>query len=187
MKKSTKIVAAVVVVVIALVVGIVLITSKPKTKLEPVSSAEDLSALVDKIYEGQDIQLSLMTQTLDVSDDMTVQAFTGLENGQDLEYLVASEPMMSSQAYSLILAKVKDGVDANQVAKAMSENVDTRKWICVTAEKLYATNSDDIICLVMSSETTAKPIYEKFKTLAGATGKEYEKTAQESELPADMY
>ena len=51
--------------------------------------------------------------------------------------------MMSSQAYSLVLVKVKDGVDANNIAKTMSEKIDTRKWICVSAEKLYATSSNE--------------------------------------------
>ena len=38
----------------------------------------------------------------------------------------------------------------------------------------------------MSSEEIAKPIYEKFKTLAGTVGQEYEKT-EEIELPPEMY
>jgi hypothetical protein len=121
------------------------------------------------------------------TDADLVNSFTGLENGENLEYVVASEPMITSQAYSLVLVKVKDGVSADEVAKTMSENVNQRKWICVTAEKLYATSSGDIACLVMSNEEMAKPVYEKFKTLAGNVNEEYQKTAEEPELPEDMY
>ena len=145
--------------------------------------------MVDKIYEGQgeNVLPSLQTQTIDTTDDMTVKMVTGLENANDIEYLVVSEPMITSQAYSMVLAKVKEGVDANQIAKLMSENVDQSKWICVTAEKVYATSSGDIIFLVMSDEKEAKSMYDKFKTLAGNIGQEYEKTAEEIELPPEMY
>ena len=158
------------------------------SNLPQIASVEDLSGLVDKIYDGLEFPLqSVQTQTIDLSDSDFVNMITGLENGNDFEYLVASEPMMSSQAYSLVLAKVKDGVNANEIAKKMQENINTRKWICVSAKKVYATNSGNVVCLVMSSEELAKPVYEKFKSLAGQVGQEYEKTEEEPELPADMY
>ena len=190
-------------VIALIVVGLVIVKpfsknnnteNEPKTEttktstLPQILSIQDLSNLVTKIYDGIDMPLqSLQTQEIDLSDSDFVKTITGLENGYDFEYLVASEPMMSSQAYSLVLAKVKDGVDANELAKKMQESVNTRKWICVSAEKVYATNSGNIVCLVMSSEELAKPVYENFKKLAGENGQEYEKTEQEPELPADMY
>ena len=150
-----------------------------KSNLGTIQASEDLSKLVDKLYENQENLLSsLQTQELDISDDEMVKFITGLDNGKDLEFVVVSEPMMSSQAYSLILAKVKNGVNANDVAKSMHEKVDARKWICVTAEKVYATSSNDIVMVIMSSEDMAKPIYEKFKTLAGTVGQEYERAGE---------
>ncbi len=190
MSKTVKIIIGVVVVIaiIAVIVVAFMTNSKPKTNLQ-IASAEDLSKLIDQIYEGQQDNLpnSLQTQIVDVTDDVVVQSFTGLENGNDLEYLVASEPMMTAQAYSFILAKVKDGVNADTIAQTMKEKVDTRKWICVSAEMLYCTTSGDVVCLVMSSEENAKPVYEKFKTLAGTVGQEYQKVEEEPSLPPDMY
>lgn len=191
MKRTTKImIVAIVIVFIMVIIGIALFTNKkPKTNLEAINSVEDLSALVNKVYEGQEgnIPSSLQTQIIDTTDDMAVKMVTGLENANDLEYVVASEPMITSQAYSLVLAKVKNGKNADEIAKQMSENVDQAKWICVSAEKVYATSSGNIVFLVMSSEKTAKPIYEKFKTLAGNIGKEYEKTEEQIELPDEMF
>ena len=189
MNKTTKIVVAVVAIVAVVAVAVVLlINSKPKTNLAPIKSTEDLSALVDKIYDGLEIQMPMVqTQEVDVTDNDMLQYVTGLENANDLEYVVASEPMMSSQAYSLVLAKVKDGANANEVAKKMNENVNAAKWICVSAERIYTTSSGNVICLVMSREDVAKPIYEKFKTLAGTTGEEYERVEAEPELPTEMY
>lgn len=150
-----------------------------KSNLGTIETSEDLSKLVDKLYENEENVLpSLQTQEVDISDDEMVKFITGLDNGKDLEFVVVSEPMMSSQAYSLILAKVKDGVNANDVAKLMHEKVDARKWICVTAEKVYATSSNDVVIVIMSSEDMAKPIYEKFKTLAGTVAQEYERAGE---------
>lgn len=186
--KTILIALVVIAIVVAVVVAIFKVNGNSKTSLEEVNSNEDLLALVDKLYEGQgSLFSSLQSQTVDVADSDFVQYYTGLENGENLEYVVSSEPMISSQAYSLVLAKVKEGVDANTVAKEMSEKVNTAKWICVSAEKLYATSSGDIVLLVMSSEDMAKPIYEKFKTLAGNVNEVYEKTEEEIELPPEMY
>ena len=153
-----------------------------------INSDDDLTAFVDELYKGnENLFSSLMSQPIDVTDKDSVSYMTGLENGDDLEYLVVSEPMMSSQAYSLVIAKVKDGVDADKVAKTMSENIDMRKWLCVSAEVLYATSTEDLAFLVMSSEEMAKPVYDTFKTKVGKVGEEYNKAEVVEELPEDMY
>ena len=179
MKKGPMIIAiAIIIIAIAVIITIVVMKPKEKTKLEPITSAEDLTKLFEKVYEG------VVTQTIDTSDENLVNMMTGLVNGKDLEYLAVSEPMISSQAYSCILAKVKDGVDANKIAKEMFDKVDPAKWICVYAEKVYATNSGDVVCLVMSSEEWAKPVYDNFKNIAGSVGEEYQRTEQEP-IPDD--
>ena len=187
--KSIIISIAVIVLLLAIIVGtIFFMNKKTTTNLKPVESAEDLVNLVNEIYVGQEKTLpKLDTRTVDISDSDTIKNITGLENGDDLQYLAVSEPMISSQAYSLIITKVKDGVDAGSIAKTMSEKVDMRKWICVSAEKLYATSSGDIAFLVMSSEEWAKPVYDKFKSLAEKIGEEYTKTEEFPELPEEMY
>lgn len=192
MKKSVQIIIAVVVVAIiaVLVVTIILMNSKSKTNLEQINTAEDLTALIEKIYEGQDKEMipsTVQTQVIDITDEESVKYVTGLESAKDVEFVAVSEPMITSQAYSLVLVKVKDGVNANEIAKTMSENINTRKWICVSAEKLYATSSGNVVCLVMTNAETAKSVYERFKTLAGTVGEVYEKTEEEAELPPEMF
>lgn len=187
--KTIIIIVAVIAIILGVYIAISLINKKPKTNLDPVKSGEDLIGLVDKIYsEMSEEELPMLeSQLLDLTNNDTVKYITGLDNGTDFEYVVVSEPLMSSQAYSLVIAKVQSGVNADKVAKEMSEKVDTRKWICVEAEKLYATSSGDIVFLVMTNEGTAKPIFERFKTLAGNVNEVYEKNATEIELPPEMY
>ena len=193
MKNSLKIIIIVGVVVL-LVIGVVValnLTNKGESKSDfgQITSAYDLTTLIEKIYAAQEEGTlpGVQTQEIDVTDKDMVKYITGYDNNQDFEYVVVSEPLMSSQAYSFVLAKVKSGVDASAVAKNMLDNIDIRKWICVSAEKVYATNSGDVVCLVMSNEKTAKSVYEEFKKVAGTVGKEYERTEEAAELPEDMY
>lgn len=186
--KTVLIVLGIVVLAVAILFAIFKFNGKTKTSLNEVKSGDDLVALVEEIYKGQDnLFSSLETAQIDVTDVDTVAFNTGLVNGDNLEYLAVSQPLMSSQAYELVLAKVKPGVDANTVAKEMSENINMNKWVCVSANKLYATSSGDIVFLVMAGEAEmATPVYEKFKSLAGSVNEVYEKDAEEIELPPEI-
>lgn len=193
MNKTVKIIIAVVVVILLALVVIPFIVGfiqgftsvmNADSKLV-INSPADLMAAVDQIYEGVSIEMPSV-QTLEISDPEMMKTFTGLEDVSNVEYLAVSEPMMSSQAYSLVLAKVKDGADVNAMAKSMNENIDTRKWICVTAEKVYTAASGNVICLVMTNADTAQTVFESFKTIAGSVGEVYERTSEEPEMPEDM-
>lgn len=157
--------------------------SKPKSNVQ-ISSTEDMQNFINSVYEGLDTTLppTLNTQVIDVSNADVLKSFTGLTSNQDVDMAVVSEPMIGSQAYSFVLVKVKDGVDADKVAKEMSENIDTRKWICVQAEKLYATSVDNLAVLVMASDEWATPVYNKVKEVLGAHNEEYVKENND-ELP----
>lgn len=190
MNKTVKIIIAVVIAIVAVVAILVGVftfgNSKPESNLT-INSAEDLTTLVDQIYAGISIEMPmLMTMPVDTTDADSVKYMTGLENAENVEFAVVSEPMMSSQAYSMVLVKAKDGADVDEMAKSMNENIDERKWICVTAEKIYTATSGNVICLVMSNPDTAKTVYESFKTIAGGIGEEYERTAETPEMPEDM-
>lgn len=180
------IVSIVVFLVVMLSIVLISVNNRTKETGAEVSSVEDLTNLLNEVYDGVEEELyALDNRTIDLSDANSVKSYTGLDNGDDLEFAVVSEPLINAQAYSVVMAKVKDGVNANEVAKEMSEKVDTRKWICVSADKLYATNSGDIVFLVMTNEEMAKSVYDSFKKVAGTVGQEYERTAEEEELPPD--
>lgn len=186
--KTLLIALGVVVLVVTILFAVIKLNGKSVTNLNEVKNGDDLVALVDEIYKGQDNLFStLETAEIDVTDADTVAFNTGLVNGDNLEYLAVSQPLMSSQAYELVVAKVKAEVSADEVAKEMSENIDMNKWICVSANKLYATSSGDIVFLVMAGEEEmATPVYERFKELAGSVNEVYEKDAEEIELPPEI-
>ena len=190
MKNSSKIIIALVVIIaIVAIVAVIMMNNNGKNEKSSlkISSSEDLTKLIEDIYEKKEKPFpSLETTEIDVSDETMVSSVTGLEDGDKLEYLVVSEPMISSQAYSFVLAKVKSGVNSDSIAKEMFDNINPRKWICVSAEKVCATSSGDVACLIMTNKENTDDIFEGFKEVAGNVGKEYTKDVQEEELPDDM-
>lgn len=191
MKKQT-IIAIVAVLIVAIIIGGVIAVNnnnsgnKDSVKIE---SAKDMKKMFSTINSNLKEKLpSLETQEIDVSDEMQVQTYTGLKSNENVEALVVSEPMMSSQAYSAVAVKVKSNADIETLKQEMLDNIDTSKWICVSASKVYVTNHDNVIFLVMADEEWAKPVYDEFKKFVNNNiGKELEKSAEEDfELPPQM-
>lgn len=168
-----------IVLVIAIIVGAVyaIYRNQPKTYTQIVSSTDDMQNMINTIYEGVEAELppTLNTQVVDISNVDILKSYTGLSSNENIDAVVVSEPMIGSQAYSLILVKVKDAQDANAIAKEMSENIDTRKWICVEAEKLYATSQDNLAVLIMASDEWATPVYNNLKEMLPSHSEEYTK------------
>ena len=178
-----------IVLVIAIIVGAVyaIYRNQPKTYTQIVSSTDDMQNMINTIYEGVEEELppTLNTQVVDISNVDILKSYTGLSSNENIDAVVVSEPMIGSQAYSLVLVKVKDGQDANAIAKEMSENIDTRKWICVEAEKLYATSQDNLAVLIMASNEWATPVSNRIKEILTYHGEEY--TRESISAPEDQY
>lgn len=89
---------------------------------------------------------------------------------EDIEYeeILASEPMMSSIAYSVVLVRMKDGADIEAAKKAIKENVNPRKWLCVEVpeEDVIVKSKGDLIALIMvADEKTRNKIEKGFDNL----------------------
>ena len=174
------VIAVVITILVVAVVGLVFVLNNDKGSAVAMETAQDLEGVINTINANVNSELaSLMTNVVDVTDSESVSFFTGLESNENVEAVVVSEPMMTSQAYSFVLVKVSENADVESMKQQMLDNIDTRKWICVTAEKVYVTNHENLICLVMAREELAKPVYNEFKSLVDQKiGKELEKTEQ---------
>ena len=80
---------------------------------------------------------------------------------------------MSSQAYSFVAVKFKNGVNIEKVKEEMYNNIDMNKWLCVSADVLHLTNYGNTIIYVMSEEDWAKPVYDAFKRYVNNSKKSY--------------
>ncbi len=76
----------------------------------------------------------------------------------DYEEALASEPLMSSIAHSVVLVRVKDTKDIDAKVAEIKEKVDPRKWICVEVEEqnVVVVNNGNVIMLAMENNLSAK-------------------------------
>lgn len=128
--------------------------------------------IIDKIYASHaPIALHVDTMELDLADNDAVKYNTGLSSGEKISQASVSEAMMS-QAYSLVVLRVKNAADAPQIAKDVYDNVNTRKWICVEADTKTVMYSGDVVVLFMIDSSfddvaTVESMQEAFKTVCG--------------------
>lgn len=179
MKKETKIlIISIVAVLLIAVLAFVLLNKKTESTIK---TSSDAKSMLKSITKSNDLPSSLETFNVDVSDINKVTSFTGLKSNDNIEWIVASEPMMSSQAFSAVALKVKDGSNVETIKQEILDNVNTRKWICVSADKLYITNNGNVVFFIMADTDWAKIVYDNFKNYVNNDiGKELEKTSEES-------
>lgn len=193
MKKQTMITIIVIAIIaIIAIVGVVIVKNNNNTTnggtSVKIESGKDMKSMLKSIYsENKDVLPELETEEIDVSNSDLVTSYIGIQSTGNVESLVVLEPLMSSQAYSAVALKVKSNANIETVKEEILNNVDMRKWICVSAEKLYVTNYNNIIFFVMSDEDWATATYNSFKEYVGnEIGKELQKSGEEDiELPEE--
>ena len=106
---------------LVLILGLLLSISGCAKEAAPQGGVEGTpEQIIAKIYENhQDLLLNVASTELDLADADAVAYYTGLESGDKLSAVSISEPLIGSQAYSLVVARVKQAADAPEVAKQM--------------------------------------------------------------------
>lgn len=96
-----------------------------------------------------------------------IKYYIGSDKIQAKEAL-ASEPMMSSVAYSVVLLRMEEKADIEKAKTEIKENVDPRKWMCVEVPKedvIVKSKGDLIILIMVADETTRTKIETAFDNL----------------------
>ena len=154
------------------------------------NTTKDINDIINTINKNnKDILPELETMKVDIKNIDEVTSYTGLKTNDGIESIVVSVPVMTAQAYSVAIVKVKDNADVEKIKQEMLDNIDMRRWICVSAEQLYITNSGNVIFSVMADKDIAKAVYNDFKKYVNNNiGKELEKSNNEEniELPPEM-
>ena len=122
---------------------------------EPVQAEPDaeLSELVDEIYAAHPVDVMMLeTTAIDLTDTDWYPYQTGLDAEQiaKVDAAVLSEPGVGSQAYSLVLVRLKDADNDQEIADAMMDGINMRKWVCVAADKARVVTFDDKVLFVMA-------------------------------------
>lgn len=127
----------------------------------------DTAVLLDKLAKLVPMEFPTGIMTIDHTDLEALEAYTGLKANTGIVELSVLEPMMGSQAYSVVLVKLDGTVDATTVANDIKENVNPRKWICVEADDLNADVVGEYVIFAMLDDefkesATAKGITDAF-------------------------
>ena len=138
----------------------------------------DVNDIINTINKNnKNVLPELETLKVDIKNIDEVTSYTGLKTNDGIESIVVSEPLVTAQAYSVAIVRVKDNADVEKIKQEMLDNIDMRRWICVSAEQLYITNSGNVIFSVMADKDVAKAVYNDFKKYVNNNiGKELEKS-----------
>ena len=151
--------------VVVLMLGIVLISGCSETKEQNVEGT--LEEIMTKVYEKvSDDQKPMALTNIEVTDENIV----GFLGTSDIEYesALASEPMISSIAHSVVLVRAKDGANVEDIKTQIKENVNPRKWVCVGVEPdevIIENKGDLIIVIIVEQEDIRTLIQEGFNNL----------------------
>lgn len=124
----------------------------------------DLDTIMSKLYEGIDSDNLSDLENIEV-DSENQDYYIG-DVSFKYDSALASEPVMSSVAHSVVLIRVKDTKDIEKYKGEIKEKVDPEKWVCVSVDKknVYVESIGDLILLVMDDEN-GKSIKDNFLKL----------------------
>lgn len=156
-------------IVLMIVVGVMLILGTGCSQAGAETSSdnpvlkEELSVIMETIYEKSGIELPSLANT-----ELTEENEAYYLGTNDVSYIeaVASEPMMSSIAHSVVLLRVEEGSDIEKIKETIKTKVDPRKWICVgvEAEDVIVDNIGNLVILIMIDESAL--LHDAFLALA---------------------
>ena len=186
-KQNILIICLILLAVISFIIFILVSGGSNKGSLK---TSKDINNIINTINKNnKNILPELETMKIDIKNIDEVTSYTGLKTNDGIESIIVSVPVMTAQAYSVAVVKVKDNADVEKIKQEMLDNIDMRRWICVSAEQLYITNSGNVIFSVMADKDIAKAVYNDFKKYVNNNiGKELEKSNDEEniELPSEM-
>lgn len=186
-KQNIFIIGLILLAVISFIIFILVSGSGDKGSVDTPKDINDIINTINK--NNKNILPELETMKVDIKNIDEVTSYTGLKTNDGIESIVVSAPLITAQAYSVAIVKVKDNADVEKIKQEMLDNIDMRRWICVSAEQLYITNSGNVIFSVMADKDIAETVYNDFKKYVNNNiGKELEKSNNEEniELPPEM-
>lgn len=186
-KQNIFIIGLILLAVISFIIFILVSGSGNKGSVDTPKDINDIINTINK--NNKNVLPELETMKVDIKNIDEVTSYTGLKTNDGIESIVVSVPLITAQAYSVAIVKVKDNADVEKIKQEMLDNIDMRRWICVSAEQLYITNSGNVIFSVMADKDVAKAVYNDFKKYVNNNiGKELEKSNNEEniELPPEM-
>ena len=141
---------------LVLSLGLILVgCGNKKAKVENIEGS--LEDIMTKVYANlPEDQRPMGLTNMEVNAE-NIEGFLGTT---DIEYeeALASESMVGSIAHSVVLVRVAKDANIEATKKAIKDNVNPRKWICVGVEEdqVIVKNKGNLIILIMAAENSDK-------------------------------
>ena len=141
---------------LVLSLGLILVgCGNKKAKVENIEGS--LEDIMTKVYANlPEDQRPMGLTNMEVNAE-NIEGFLGTT---DIEYeeALASESMVGSIAHSVVLVRVAKNANIEATKKAIKDNVNPRKWICVGVEEdqVIVKNKGNLIILIMAAENSDK-------------------------------
>ena len=148
-------------------------TVTPEAPETPAEGDAALASLMDAVYG--DRPFAGMTERVALYEGMGADGMSQPLSWYfgtaevDFEAGLACEPMITSQAHSVMLLRLKNASDAPAAVEALRGGVDPFKWICVGVDpaNVKVESVGDIVCVIMDDEN-ADYYLENFQSIAVA-------------------
>ncbi len=137
--------------------------SQSQTSEEDVAKTwdkNDLETILDDIVAGTEFadtdyqgMVTDATSAVEVTEDM--EEYHMGSTDYTFERAVVREPMMSSQAFSLMLISTATEQEAQDIADKIGDTVDPMKWVCVCVEEddVKVATKDNLVFVVMAQDS----------------------------------
>lgn len=110
-----------------------------------------LEEIMTKVYADiPEEERPMMLMNTEVTEE-NVEYFLGTTE-VEYEEALASESGVGSIAHSVVLVRVKDNADIEDIKTKIKESVNPRKWVCVGVEEddVVVKNKGNLIILIMA-------------------------------------
>lgn len=161
MNKKIIMIGVIVLAIVLVVLGIIFINGGKNTEQNVEGT---LTEIMTKLYANiSEDELPLVANTEVTAEN--VEYYLGTADVKYTEAL-ASEPLMSSIAHSVVLVRLEEDANAEEIKETIKNSVNPRKWICVEVESqnVKVESKGNLVVLIMDNEK-ADVILENFNQL----------------------
>lgn len=118
-----------------------------------------LSDIMTKVLDGADVDSDTKTYVhqrlgfTEINAD-NEEYYLG-KTGYSYKEGYAAEPLISAQAFSIVLLRADNAADAETLAKDIKSTVNPNKWVCVgvDASNVQTATKGDLVILVMAENS----------------------------------
>lgn len=126
-----------------------------------------LEKIMSKLYDGiKEDELPKMLTNIEITDK-NIKNYLGID---DIQYksALASEVAIGSTAHSVVLVRLKNAKDVEEIKGKIMENINPKKWFFVGVDKddiVIESKGNLIMVLLIENESTRNKIKDAFNEL----------------------